>query len=235
MSAAAWRPADEHAIGRSIMNDKEIRAWQLECQAKDLIKKMEKRGFNAVYTPTAEEAKTAVLGLLPTEGVIALLGSQTMNQLGVYADLRTSGRELVDHATQTKGLTPEEAHNYRRRAFTAEAMLASANAVDADGRLYNIDGVGNRVASMIYGPNKVVLAIGMNKLAPTPEEAWRRARNTASPMNNKRIDKPNPCVKSGRCHDCQLPSSICNYFTTIDRSLPEGRINVVLIGEEFGY
>ncbi len=218
-----------------MMNDREIKAWHDESLAQALIKKMEKRGFNALYAKTAEEAKKAVLELLPPAGAVALLGSQTMNQIGVYEHLRKSGRELVDHATQTAGLTPEEAHNYRRRAFMAEAMLASANAVDAEGRLYNIDGVGNRVASMIYGPNKVILAIGLNKAAGSPEEAWKRARNVASPMNNKRLDKPHPCVKSGHCHDCQAPSSICNYFTVIDRSLPAGRVNVVLIGESLGY
>jgi len=217
------------------MNDKEIKAWQMECQAGALIKKMEKRGFKAVYAATGAEAKEMVLQMIPNSGTIGLLGSQTMNQIGVYSVLRESGRELVDHATQTKGLSPEEAHNYRRRIFLAEVMLASANAVDNEGRLYNIDGVGNRVASMIYGPNKVVLAIGMNKVASSAEEAWRRARNTAAPMNNKRLDNSTPCVKSGHCHDCQVPASICNYFTIIDRSRPEGRINVVLVGEELGY
>ncbi len=217
------------------MNDAEIRAWQMECRAADLIKKMEKRGFTAVYAPTGEEAKKMVLELIPAEGLVGLLGSQTMNQIGVYAHLRESGRELVDHAVQTKGMSPEEADDYRRRIFGAQTMLASANAVDAEGRLYNIDGVGNRVASMIYGPKKVVLAIGLNKLAATPEAAWHRARQVASPQNNKRIGLPNPCVKSGRCHDCQLESSICNYFSVIDRSKPVGRINVDQIGDWLGY
>lgn len=217
------------------MNDQEIKAWFQESQVQALIKKMEKRGFKACFVLNGEAAKKVVLELIPAEGVVALLGSQTMNQIGVYAELRGSGRELVDHATQTKGLSPEETHNYRRRAFMAEAMLASANALDAEGRIYNIDGAGNRVASMIYGPNKVILAVSLSKVAPSPEEAWRRARQTAAPMNNKRLDRPNPCVKSGHCHDCQLESSICNYFSVIDRSLPVGRINVVLIGEELGY
>ncbi|MDR1044993.1 MAG: lactate utilization protein [Candidatus Adiutrix sp.] len=217
------------------MNDAEIKAWQWECQAGDLIKKMEKRGFKACYASTGAEARKIILDLVPDRGAVGLLGSQTMNQIGVYAHFRASGRELVDHATQLKGLGPEEAHDYRRRIFLAEVMLASANAVDADGRLYNIDGVGNRVAAMIYGPNQVILAVGMNKVCASPEEAWRRARQTASPMNNKRIGLPNPCTKSARCHDCQLESSICNYFTIIDRSKPVGRINVVLIGELLGY
>ncbi|MDL2260471.1 lactate utilization protein [Deltaproteobacteria bacterium OttesenSCG-928-K17] len=217
------------------MTDKEILAWQKQCAAERLIKKMEKRGIHAVYAEDGPAAKKAVLEMVPAEGAVGLLGSQTMNQIGVYAHFRESGRELVDHATQTKGMSPEEADAYRRRIFQAEAMLASANALDAEGRIYNIDGVGNRVAAMIFGPKKVVLAVSLNKVAPTPEEAWRRARQTASPMNNKRIGLPNPCVKSGHCHDCQLESSICNYFSIIDRSRPAGRISVVLIGEDFGY
>lgn len=217
------------------MNDSEISAWHLECKAGHLVRKMEKRGFNACYVPTAGEAKKVILGLAPETGVIGLLGSQTMNQLGVYAHFRESGRELVDHATQTKGMSVEEADDYRRRIFTAEAMLASVNAVDEDGRLYNIDGFGNRAAAMIYGPKKVILGIGMNKVSGGRDETWARARNTAAPMNNKRLNLPNPCVKSGRCHDCQLETSICNYFSIIDRSRPAGRINVVLIGEDLGY
>jgi hypothetical protein len=217
------------------MTDAEILAWQKKNQGEELAGKMERRGFKAVYVPTAAEAKTAVLNWLPPDGSIALLGSQTMNQLGVYAHLRQSGRKLVDHATQTAGLTPTEADNYKRGVFTAAAMLTSANAVDQEGRLYNIDGAGNRVAGMIFGPDSVVVAVGLNKLAPTPEAAWQRARQVASPMNNKRLNHSNPCAKSGRCHDCQTITSICNYFAVIDRSRPEGRIKVVLVGESLGY
>jgi hypothetical protein len=217
------------------MNDAEILAWRRKTLGGELVGKMVKRGFQAVYVPTAAEGKTAVLNLLPKDGAIALLGSQTMNQLGVYAHLRESGRDLVDHAVKTKGMTPDEARQYMRGVFTAAAMLTSANAVDMEGRLYNIDGAGNRVAATIFGPDSVVAAIGLNKVAPTPDEAWRRARQVASPMNNKRLGYKNPCVQSGRCHDCQNPSSICNYFTVIDRSRPEGRIKVVLVGEDLGY
>ena len=217
------------------MNDEQVRAWRWECLAERLLEKMKKRGFNALYAPTEATAKEAVLSLVPATGVLALLGSQTMNRIGVFETLRQSGRELVDHATQTQGLSPAEAHQYRRRVFTAEAMLASANAVDYEGRLYNIDGMGNRVAPMIYGPDKVILAVGLNKVVRDPAEAWLRARQVAAPLNAKRLSRPTPCVKSGRCHDCQLETSICNYFTVIDRSNPVGRLNVVLIRQDVGY
>jgi hypothetical protein len=217
------------------MNDAEILAWRRKAQGEELVEKMTRRGFTASFVPTAAEAREAVLALLPSTGAIALLGIYILNQLGVFAHLRQSGRDLVDHATQTAGLTPSEANDYRRGVFSAAAMLASANAVDQEGRLYNIDGIGNRVAGMIFGPDSVILAIGLNKAASTPEEAWRRARQVASPLNNKRLNLSNPCVKSGRCHDCQTSSSICSYFTVIDRSRPEGRIKVVLVGEDLGY
>ena len=217
------------------MTDAEILAWRKKAQGEELVEKMTKRGFKALYVPTAAEALKAVLALLPPEGTIALLGSQTMNQLGVYAHLRQSGRDLVDHATQTVGLSKSEIRSYMRGVFTAAAMLASANAVDQEGRLYNIDGTGNRVAGTIFGPESVVLALGLNKAAPTPEEAWRRARQVASPMNCKRLKYSNPCAQSGRCHDCQSPTRICNYFTVIERSQLEGRIKVVLVGEDLGY
>ena len=217
------------------MTDAEILAWRKKIQGEALVEKMERRGFKAVYVPTAAEAKTAVLSLLPPDGTIALLGSQTMNQLGVYAYLRQSGRDLVDHATKAVGLPMAEARHYMRGVFTAAAMLTSANAVDQEGRIYNIDGNGNRVAGMIFGPDSVVVAIGLNKLTATPEEAWRRARNVAAPMNCKRLDYKNPCAQSGHCHDCQTTTSICSYFITIDRSRPEGRIKVVLVGEDLGY
>ncbi len=217
------------------MNDLEIKAWQYEQKAQSLIKKMTKRGFTAYYAATCGEAKEKVLSLLPPQGAIGLLGSQTMNQLGVYAELRAGNRELVDHATQAQGLTPAEVEALKRRVFVAEAMLASSNAIDFEGRLYNLDGIGNRVAAMIYGPQKVILAIGMNKLAANAEEAWWRVRQVASPLNNKRLNLPNPCAKSASCHDCQLETSICNYFTVIDRSRPVGRIEVVLVGEDLGY
>jgi hypothetical protein len=217
------------------MTDAEILAWRKKNQGEELVEKMLKRGFKAVYVPTAAEAKAAVLDFLPPDGTIALLGSQTMNQLGVYVHLRQSGRNLVDHATQTAGLTLAEVNDYKRGVFTAAAMLTSVNAVDQEGRLYNIDGTGNRLAGMIFGPDSVVVAVGLNKTATTPEEAWRRARQIASPMNNKRLNYNNPCVKSGVCRDCQTATSICNYFAVIDRSRPEGRIKVVLAGEDLGY
>ena len=217
------------------MDDREVRAWRLERQARDLLGKLEKRGFGAVYAPDPDEGRRAVLNLVPENGTVGLLGSQTLERLGLYEHFRQSGRELVDHRGRTGALETEEGQDYLRRIFQAEVMLASVNALDAEGRLYNVDFIGNRVAAMIFGPRRVVLAVGLNKLVSNSGEAWRRVRHLAAPRNNKRSGHPNPCLKSGRCHDCQTPHRSCNYFSVIERSRPAGRINIVLIGRELGY
>lgn len=217
------------------MNDIEVKSWLRECLAQDLMKKMDKRGFKTFYAATAEEAKKTVLELMPTQGVAGLLGSQTLNQIGVYSHLRESGRELIEYGSQTQGLSDREVYLHLRKVFTAEVMLSGANALDTEGRLYNIDCLGNRVAAMIYGPEQVIIAMGLNKLAATAQEAWGRIRQIAAPMNNKRLDMFNPCTHTGLCHDCQCPDGLCNYFTVIDRSRPVGRIQVVLIGQDLGY
>ena len=224
------------------MNDKEIKAWRLECQAGQLIKKMEKRGFNALYAPTAEEAKQAVLSLIPEAGTVGLVGSQTMNQLGVYAHLRESGRELVDHA-MFKAQNAEEADDYKRRVFTVEAMLASANAVDGEGRLYNIDGVGNRVAAIAYGPKRVIAVVGMNKVCHSNESALERARTLAAPLNTQRIAinphftaaEGTPCVLNGSCADCTSEDCICATVVATRFCKPPARVKVILVGEDLGF
>ena len=217
------------------MNDLAVKAWQYEKQAALLIKKLKARNFGAHYAPTADEGKKLVLSLLPAEGEIAIAGSQTLEQIGVCDALRSGVRKLFDPAKQNQDLPLDERLKSCKKTLLADILLCSTNAIDADGRLYNIDGIGNRVAAMMFGPSKVILAVGMNKLARNPEEAWQRARQIASPMNNKRLSRPNPCAESGLCHDCSKDSRICNYFTIIERSREPERIEIVLIGADLGY
>jgi hypothetical protein len=114
-------------------------------------------------------------------------------------------------------------------------MVSSTNAVTEDGVLVNIDGMGNRVAGMIFGPEKVLLAIGLNKVEKDIPSAMSRARRVAAPMNNKRLGLPNPCVETGMCQDCASPRRICNYFTIMERSFIPERVHVILIGQDLGY
>ena len=120
------------------------------------------------------------------------------------------------------------------RAFTADVYLSSANAISEDGVIVNIDGNGNRVAAITWGPKKVIFVIGMNKVAQTVEAALARARSTASPTNAARFEIKTPCQADGVCHNCNSPESICNYVHFL-RNSPRGKHTVVLVGEELGY
>ncbi len=216
------------------MNDREIQSWYYESRALALIKKLEKKGFGAQYAATAEEAKDKVLAMIPEGCSVILTGSQTLEQIGVKPYLRESGKfKLLD--PYEPGITPGESTSRRRQGLLADVMVSSSNAITEDGALVNLDGMGNRVAGMIFGPKKVILAIGMNKLCIDEDEAWVRVRNLASPLNNKRLNTPNPCTETGYCHDCNNKTRICNYFSVIERSYLPDRIQIVLIGQDLGY
>ncbi|MEW6264781.1 MAG: lactate utilization protein [Thermodesulfobacteriota bacterium] len=216
------------------MDDRAVLNWYLTQRADDLVKKLNKRGFNAQYAATAAEAKEKVLALIPQGSSVILTGSQTLEQIGVKPHLRESGLYRLINPYEA-GISREEGLSRRKRGLTAEVMVSSTNAVTEEGMLVNVDAYGNRVAGMIFGPDKVVLAIGMNKVVKNLDQAWERLRSVARPMNAKRLELPTPCAKTGFCEDCSTPSRICNYFTIIERCSPPGRIQVVLVGEVLGY
>ena len=130
---------------------------------------------------------------------------------------------------------PEEGLELRRQGLAADVMIASSNAITLDGRLVNLDGMGNRVASMAFGPKKVILLVGMNKVAPDLESAMARVKHRAAPINNIRYGLKNPCVETGLCSDCKTPQRICNMWSIIEGHMIQNRIHVKLIGENLGY
>ena len=131
--------------------------------------------------------------------------------------------------------TPEEKQEMYLRAFQADYYLSSANAITEDGVIVNIDGNGNRVAAITWGPQHVIFVVGMNKVAQDPEAALKRARSTAAPINAARFDIQTPCQLDGQCHNCNSPQSICNYIHFLRNSSKPGRIIVILVGENLGY
>lgn len=190
---------------------------------------LKRHGFDAVYFDTAAQAAEHVAGELKGMSV-GIGGSKTVEAMGLYETLAEQG-EVYWH---WKEPTSEE----RDRAAHAQAYLSSANGISETGEIVNIDGMGNRVASTIYGHDRVVFVAGVNKLTPNLHAAIARAKNVASPLNARRFGKQTPCVLSEpmRCHDCDCSDRICRTTVIIDRK-PMGiaRMDVVLIGEELGY
>jgi L-lactate utilization protein LutB len=203
-----------------------------ESLATKMIKNLNRRNMEAFYCPTAEEAVKKVSELIADGSSVTWGGSMTVRDLGIPDMLRRRGTLEVLDRDLVEG---EAVHDIYLRAFTADVYLTSANAISEDGVIVNVDGNGNRVAAITWGPKKVIFIIGMNKVAQTVEAALSRARGTASPINAKRFDIKTPCQVDGMCHNCNSPESICSYVHFLRNSRNKGRHVVVLVGENLGY
>jgi L-lactate utilization protein LutB len=200
--------------------------------ARTMIKNLQRRHIEAFYCPTSEEAVRKVSELIADGSSVTWGGSMTVRDLGIPDFLRSrASLEVLDRDLVT---TPEEKQDMYLRAFSADVYLTSANAISEDGVIVNIDGNGNRVAAITWGPKKVIFVIGLNKVAQTVEAALSRVRGTASPINAARFDINTPCQHDGVCHNCNSPESICNYVHFL-RNSPRRRHTVVLVGENLGY
>lgn len=190
-----------------------------------------KRGFEAYYCPTKEDALAKAISLIPEEHVVSWGGSVSINDIGLRPYV-LEHRQVIDRDTAK---TPEERQELLRKALLCDTYIMGTNAATEDGQLYNIDGTGNRVAALIFGPKQVIVIVGMNKVDPTLETAISRARTVASPMNMQRFSKKTPCAVTGMCADCLSPDSICNQMVRTRRCAPAGRIKVILVGENVGF
>ena len=202
--------------------------------ATQVIKNLEKRRMEGSYAPTAARAKEEVLAMIPQGATVFRCGSMTSVGMGLWEDIANLPEVKLIDPYQPE-LKPEEGLELRRQGLTADVMVASSNAITLDGKLVNLDGMGNRVAAMAFGPKKVILLVGMNKVAPDLESAMARVKHRAAPINNIRYGLKNPCVETGLCSDCKTPTRICNMWSIIEGHMIEKRIHVKLIGENLGY
>ncbi|MBQ8563456.1 MAG: lactate utilization protein [Firmicutes bacterium] len=193
---------------------------------------LEKRNFEAYYFDSIKEARTKILDMIAPDASVGYGGSLTVNALQLKEALRERGNALCDRDLATN---PDERKAIEHAALNADWFLMSANAISEDGQLVNIDGFGNRVAALIYGPENVLVVAGMNKVVKTLDDAYSRARGTAAPENMARFTGLNtPCATTGSCADCLSPDCICNQLVHTRRCNPPKRIKVVLIGDDLG-
>lgn len=199
---------------------------------KALVKALKNRHFDAYYCKTKDEALKTALNIIPTCDSVSWGGSITIEQIGLKEALKERGTKTID---RDDAKTPTERDEIMRMAFSCGTYIMSANAISSDGQLLNIDGNGNRVAALIYGPKSVVVIAGMNKVCPDAESALIRARNTAAPMNSQRFSSDSrPCYLTGKCTDCLGEDSICAQIVCTRICKPSGRIKIILVGEDLG-
>jgi L-lactate utilization protein LutB len=192
---------------------------------------LKKRGFEAYYVSDKAAAVQKILELIPKEHSISWGGCMTMDQLELKDKLASKGYTLIDRDTAK---TPEEREVIMHQALNCGSFIMSSNAITEDGQLFNIDGKGNRVAALCYGPQNIIVIAGMNKVVQNMNAAYSRVRGYAAPANAQRFDLDTPCKKIGECADCLSGSTICAQFVTTRICKPQGRIKVILIGEELG-
>ncbi len=225
-------------------------AWLSQARAETAIRNLRKNRINACYTPTRAEALSVVVAMVPDGATVVRGDSITLDQIGVIPALMKRGRNRVVDPFEMDAdgrllHKPEQAVRLYQEAFTADVFLAGSNAVTLDGKLVNTDGLGNRVAPMIFGPKKVILVAGVNKIVSDADDGRKRIRDICAPLDVKRyILKQNqteyedlPCARTGVCVDCTHDLRFCCYTVVIEAvAITEhGRINVVLVGEELGY
>lgn len=203
-----------------------------ETAAETLIKNLDKRGMEAYYVDNAEDALNMALRFVTPGSSVSWGGSMTITDIGLIDALKVGDYTVLDRMAP---MSDEEKRELYGKVATCDYYFMSSNAITMDGELVNIDGIGNRVASLIFGPANVIIIAGMNKVVDNVDAAIDRARNTAAPINTIRLNRKTPCTQTGRCMDCMSPECICNQFVVTRRSMPAGRIKIILVGEELGY
>lgn len=199
-----------------------------ELLAQTVIKGLKSRNMSGYYAADKEEAVKLALELIPEESSIAMGGCMSAQEIGLIQVLEDGNYNYIDRAK----LAPREG---LLAAYAADIFLSSANAITNDGIMVNIDGNANRVSCIAQGPKKVVFIVGMNKVCSDLDEAMKRARNVAAPVNAQRFDIKTPCKETGKCFDCKSPDTICCQFLITRYSRHADRIHVILVNDTLGF
>ena len=192
---------------------------------------LKKRGFDAYAVECREDALRLALSLLTKGSSITWGGSMTIRDIGL-----TDAVKGKDFVVYDRDELPHEARAaFAKEHYFSNWYFTSSNAITESGELLNLDGIGNRVASMIWGPENVLVVAGINKIVPTLSDAYTRVREVAAPKNAQRFEIKTPCKKTGKCEDCISPDTICAQMVHLRVSKPKGRIRVILVDESLGY
>jgi len=196
------------------------------------IKNLEKNNMKTFFVETREEALAKILDSVPENATIGFGGSKTLKQLGVFVVLEKKNYKLLNWENAK---SREEGIEIRKQSLFADVYLSSSNAITQDGKLVNMDGTGNRVSAITFGPGKVIIVAGKNKIVENEEKAVERIRNIAAPATAKHFGKKTPCVITGKCMDCTSKDRICCIKVVHSWQKTPGRINIILVNEDLGY
>jgi L-lactate utilization protein LutB len=199
---------------------------------KRTLENLKKHNIDARFAANKEEALKEALSLIPRGARVGLGGSQTVREIGLLDALRKGEYKLVDQYEE--GISKEENMRRRVEGMRCEFFISGTNAVTEDGALVNIDGMGNRTSAITFGPSRVIIVVGRNKIVRDVEAGLERAQKYVAPRNAKRFGVGTPCAESGECSDCSHPERICNIYSIVKRQWTPGRITVIIVDQDLG-
>ena len=205
----------------------------LKIHEKQLIDAFAYNNMQLIFVENKEELHTYLKDVLTNQKKVAVGGSVTLNQMGVIDLIRESDVDFIDR--YEKGLTPEQMSDRLRQGLISDVFITGTNALTRDGHLYNVDGTGNRVAAMIYGPKEVIVIAGLNKIFNSEEEAINHIKHVAAPANAIRLNRNTPCAKTGYCHECHSLERICCSYVKLGYQRVANRIKIIIVEESLGY
>jgi hypothetical protein len=210
----------------------EFHRWLQTLRVERTLAALRRNNFQAQWVEGAVEAREVLFGMIPQGATVGIGGSMSLSQIGFFEEAQKRGLKLLNPFLP--GMAAEEALKIRREIMLADVFVSGCNAITEDGKLVNIDGTGNRVAAMIFGPKKVIVLCGINKIVKDLAEAQRRAQEWAAPLNARRLGIKTPCAETGQCTDCDSPQRICNIYTVLAKRPIRTEFEIILVGESLG-
>lgn len=202
-------------------------------KCKILLKSLQNNNFNAFCVENKNEALKKALSLISKDSTVGIGGSVTVREIGLVEAIKKQGNTIF--ADWTEPLELSEKIQLRRLALTSDTYITSSNAITLKGQIVNVDCTGNRVSAMIFGPKKTIIIIGANKIVKDINQAFKRIRDIAGPLNCKRLKLKTPCALTENCTNCDSPDRICNIFVVIEKKPKFSDITIILVAEKLGY
>lgn len=207
--------------------------WVIDQKINRTMENLQKNNMEAYLVKDEKDLMEKLKSLIKEGSTVSVGGSMTLFETGIIDFLRNGKYNFMDRYKD--GITPVELKDIYRKTFLCDCYITSSNAVTESGELYNIDGNGNRVAAMIYGPDQVIVIIGANKIVSNLNAAIERVKYNSAPANTKRLNLNTPCTKVGYCVDCKSDGRICNDYVLIKRENVKGRVKVIILNKDLGY
>lgn len=198
----------------------------------ELEKNFNLRNIEVMYCDSLQTVKSYILDIVPIESTVGVGHSITLQKMNITNSLLERGNVVYD---KEQAKNQDECKELKRRALTADWYITGTNAISVDGKIVNVDHSGNRVAAITFGPDKVIIVVGKNKIVDTVDEAILRVKNVACPLNAKRAGYNPPCVTLNRCVDCISKERVCNSLSIIEGQSESNRIKVFIVNEECGF